>query len=121
MLSIVAAYLTFVAVGTAVMSSLPGPGFKFYGLSFAYNIVQVMLCAYMCIEAFILAQRNGYTLTPCNAFDVRLPPLPPCRLSRRPPSHAPWARVTEARPARHRRSAGAAARALTRKSISPSH
>ena len=85
MLSIVAAYLTFVAVGTTVMSSLPGPGFKFYGLSFAYNIVQVMLCAYMCIEALILAQRNGYTLTPCNAFDVRLPPLPPAGCVAAPP------------------------------------
>ena len=70
MLAIVAAYLTFVGVGTFVMKRLPGDGFRFYGLSFVYNIVQVMLCSYMCIESLVIALRQGYTLTPCNTFDV---------------------------------------------------
>ena len=71
MLAIVAAYLTFVGVGTFVMKRLPGDGFRFYGLSFVYNIVQVMLCSYMCIESLVIALRQGYSLTPCNTFDVR--------------------------------------------------
>ena len=70
MLAIVAAYLTFVGVGTFVMKRLPGDGFRFYGLSFVYNIVQVMLCSYMCIESLVIALRQGYTLTPCNTFGV---------------------------------------------------
>ena len=70
MLAIVAAYLTFVGVGTFVMKRLPGDGFRFYGLSFVYNIVQVMLCSYMCIESLVIALRQGYSITPCNTFDV---------------------------------------------------
>ncbi|CAN0010896.1 unnamed protein product [Heterosigma akashiwo] len=32
-----------------------------------YNVVQVMLCSYMCLEAGIIAWREGYSLIPCNA------------------------------------------------------
>lgn len=34
------------------MRSIPGNGIKCYNVSFVYNVVQVMLCSYMCIEAF---------------------------------------------------------------------
>lgn len=44
-------------------------------LRFLYNPVQMMLCGYMSLEALALAYRNGYSLTPCNAFNVENPPL----------------------------------------------
>ena len=75
MLAIVAAYLTFVGVGTFVMKRLPGDGFRFYGLSFVYNIVQVMLCSYMCIESFLIAYRQGYGFMPCVAYNQTNPPV----------------------------------------------
>jgi len=34
------------------------PAVKLYGLQFFYNISQVALCSYMCIEAFVQAYRN---------------------------------------------------------------
>lgn len=46
-----------------------------YPLKFAYNIVQVMLCSYMCIEAGIRAYDAGYTLLPCNTFNHLNPPI----------------------------------------------
>lgn len=73
-LAVVASYLTFVLVGAAVGRLTPGNGVKLYGLSFTYNIVQVMLCAYMCIEAAMLATRNNYSLV-CNRFDLKNPPV----------------------------------------------
>jgi len=71
---IAAAYLAFVFVGGAVSALLPGKGVKIYGLAFAYNIAQVMLCSYMCIEAVVVAHRNGYSVV-CNAFDAQRPPM----------------------------------------------
>ncbi len=46
-----------------------------YPFKFAYNMVQVMLCSYMCIEAGVRAWSAGYTLIPCNAFDHANPPI----------------------------------------------
>lgn len=66
-------YLLFVWIGSGIMSQLPA--YKLYGLSFVYNIVQVMLCSYMTIQALILAYRNGYTFMPCNAVDLKTPPM----------------------------------------------
>mmetsp|Transcript_13644 Transcript_13644/g.43087 ORF Transcript_13644/g.43087 Transcript_13644/m.43087 type:complete len:262 (+) Transcript_13644:31-816(+) len=72
--AIVAAYLAFVVVGSLVWRAAPGNGIKLYGLSFAYNIVQVQLCSYMCLEAMIVASRNGYNVV-CNKFDPSSPPM----------------------------------------------
>jgi hypothetical protein len=41
-----------------------------YPFKFAYNIIQVMLCSYMCIEAGVRAYFAGYTLIPCNPVDA---------------------------------------------------
>jgi hypothetical protein len=46
-----------------------------YPFKFLYNIVQVMLCSYMCIEAGIRAYSAGYTLLPCNPFNQTNPPI----------------------------------------------
>lgn len=46
-----------------------------YPFKFAYNMIQVMLCSYMCIEAGIRAYSAGYTLLPCNNFDHQNPPI----------------------------------------------
>ncbi len=51
----------------------PVPGL--YPFKFAYNIIQVMLCSYMCIEAGVRAYSAGYTLLPCNPFDQTNPPI----------------------------------------------
>ncbi len=53
------------------LPSVPG----LYPLKFLYNIVQVMLCSYMCIEALVRAYFAGYTILPCNAFNAVNPPL----------------------------------------------
>lgn len=63
------AYLAFVLIGSFVMKrvSFDAKGSSaIYGLSFAYNIVQVMLCSYMTIHASVLAYRSGYSVVPCN-------------------------------------------------------
>jgi hypothetical protein len=46
-----------------------------YPFKFAYNMIQVMLCSYMCIEAGVRAYSAGYTLLPCNNFDHENPPI----------------------------------------------
>lgn len=46
-----------------------------YPLKFLYNIVQVMLCSYMCIEALVQAWRADYHILPCNPFDQKNPPI----------------------------------------------
>ena len=56
------------------MSLLP-PIQGLYPFKFAYNMIQVMLCSYMCIEAGIRAYDAGYTLLPCNAFNHEKPPV----------------------------------------------
>ena len=43
-------------------------------MAFAYNISQVMLCSYMCIEAFMVAYRNDYNLV-CNKVDFANPAM----------------------------------------------
>jgi elongation of very long chain fatty acids protein 4 len=67
-------YLAFVFVGRIVMTALPPVPFL-YPFKFIYNIVQVMLCSYMCIEAGVRAWDSGYTLTPCNEFNHQKPPI----------------------------------------------
>jgi elongation of very long chain fatty acids protein 4 len=46
-----------------------------YPFKFLYNVIQVMLCSYMCIEAGMRAYYAGYTLLPCNTFNHLNPPI----------------------------------------------
>jgi hypothetical protein len=56
------------------MQFLPAvPGL--YPLKFFYNIVQVMLCSWMCIEAGIRAWDAGYSIIPGNVFNQEHPPI----------------------------------------------
>ena len=48
-----------------------------YIFNFFYNIIQVMLCSYMAIEAGVQAYRAGYGLGFCNPFDQVNPPIAP--------------------------------------------
>ena len=73
--TIAAVYVGFVLIGSAVMKSSSLPAMDPYPLKFIYNVSQIMLCAYMTIEAFLLAYRNGYTVLPCNDYDTNNPPL----------------------------------------------
>lgn len=34
---------------------------------------QIILCSYMCVEAFMIANRSGYPTLPCAAFDAKNP------------------------------------------------
>eukprot|EP01041_Mallomonas_annulata_P002021 gene2021-3930_t len=72
--SIAIAYLLFVIFGSAIMSRLNPIG-GLYPLKFLYNISQVMLCSYMCIEAGVRAYSENYTLIPCNKFNHSNPPI----------------------------------------------
>lgn len=53
------------------LPSIPG----LYPFKFAYNMIQVMLCSYMCIEAGVRAYDAGYSLMPCNPFNQTNPPI----------------------------------------------
>jgi elongation of very long chain fatty acids protein 4 len=76
-LAIALAYLAFVVFGSIFMSStkFTVPKKVLYPIKFVYNMVQVMLCSYMCIEASVQAFRSNYTLLPCNTFDRKNPPI----------------------------------------------
>ena len=73
-ITIAICYLLFVLVGRVVMGSLPAVQ-GLYPLKFLYNILQVMLCSYMCIESLVQAWRSGYHVLPCNTFDQTNPPI----------------------------------------------
>jgi elongation of very long chain fatty acids protein 4 len=72
--TIAIAYVFFVFVGSLIMS-MGIPAIDPYPLMFVYNLSQIMLCAYMTIEAGLLAYRNDYTFWPCNDWDFENPPL----------------------------------------------
>ena len=38
------------------------------------SCTQIILCSYMCVEAFMIASRNGYPVLPCAPFDAKNPP-----------------------------------------------
>lgn len=65
-------YLAFVLLGSLMMYFLPSLPFL-YPFKFLYNIIQVMLCSYMCIEAAVRAYEGGYTLIPGNPFNQTNP------------------------------------------------
>mmetsp|Transcript_1481 Transcript_1481/g.3189 ORF Transcript_1481/g.3189 Transcript_1481/m.3189 type:complete len:274 (+) Transcript_1481:110-931(+) len=74
-LGITVGYLVFVAFGRMIMTVLNPMDRLTYPIRFTYNIVQMMLCSYMTIEAAALAYRNNYNLYPCNAFNSQNPPI----------------------------------------------
>ena len=57
-----------------IMPSMPSVR-GLYPFKFAYNMIQVMLCSYMCIEAGVRAYTAGYSLLPCNKFNSTEPPI----------------------------------------------
>ena len=57
-----------------IMPSMPSVR-GLYPFKFAYNMIQVMLCSYMCIEAGVRAYSAGYSLLPCNKFNHADPPI----------------------------------------------
>lgn len=72
--NIALAYLLFVAIGSQVMANRPA--IDPYPIKFFYNVSQIMLCAYMTIEAGLLAYRNGYSLVkPCVGYNATEPAL----------------------------------------------
>eukprot|EP01038_Epipyxis_sp_PR26KG_P009592 gene9592-12919_t len=72
--AIAIAYLLFVFLGQIIMPLLPEVK-GLYPFKFAYNMIQVMLCSYMCIEAGVRAYDAGYSIMPCNAFNHNKPPI----------------------------------------------
>ena len=72
--SIAFGYLAFVAVFSTIMKSAPKIP-NLYGLKFAYNMIQVMLCSYMSIEAGMQAWKAGYSIIPCQVFNHKNPPI----------------------------------------------
>jgi hypothetical protein len=51
------------------------PAMDPYPIKFFYNVSQIMLCAYMTIEAGFLAYRNNYTACPCVGYNQKNPAL----------------------------------------------
>jgi len=67
-LAIVGIYLGFVVIGSAVMQAhKTGYSKSLYGIRFAYNLLQMILCSYMAMEAIFIPYRQGYSLA-CNEF-----------------------------------------------------
>merc|ERR1712232_1332240 len=73
--NIALSYLAFVIIGSTFMKLFNIPAIDPYPIKFIYNVSQIMLCAYMTIEAFFLAYRNNYTALPCNAYNTSNPPV----------------------------------------------
>lgn len=67
-------YLCFVFFGSLIMKNVSSPVGGLYGVKFAYNMVQVMLCSYMCIEALVQAWKAGYPVVGCE-FNQTNPPI----------------------------------------------
>lgn len=72
-ISIAFAYLAFVIIGSSIMKA-GVPAMDPYPIKFFYNVSQIMLCAYMTIEAGMIAYRNGYGIC-CNDYNRDEPPL----------------------------------------------
>jgi elongation of very long chain fatty acids protein 4 len=72
-ITVAIAYVSFVVIGSTVMSGCEAK--DPYPLKFVYNVMQIMLCAYMTIEAGLLAYRNSYSVLPCNTYNTENPPL----------------------------------------------
>ena len=71
-------YLLFVFFGSLIMSQRSIPQVKgLYPFKFLYNMSQVMLCSYMCIEAGVQGYKNNYSLIGCNNFDFKDPKIGP--------------------------------------------
>src|SRR3569832_813171 len=51
------------------------PAMDPYPIKFMYNVSQIMLSAYMTLEALFLAYRNNYTVLPCVGYDKENPAL----------------------------------------------
>lgn len=78
-LVIVGIYLGFVVFGSAVMyQQKSGYSESLYGIRFVYNLVQMVLCSYMAIEAIFIPYRQNYNLV-CNIF-VRSEDAPMAKL-----------------------------------------
>ncbi|EKX33396.1 hypothetical protein GUITHDRAFT_98336 [Guillardia theta CCMP2712] len=75
--AISAIYFALVIVGRIVMIPFRSLDKLTYPIRFVYNILQVMLCSYMTLEAGILAYRHNYNLVPCNPFKTENPPIAP--------------------------------------------
>lgn len=73
-LSVAVAYFLFVVIGSKVMEKQAKP-IDPYPIKFFYNVSQIMLCAYMTIEASLLAYRNGYSVCPCVGYNKTEPAL----------------------------------------------
>lgn len=73
--SIALAYVLFVVVGSAIFQSRSVPALDPYPIKFIYNVSQIVMCAYMTVEALMLAYRNGYTWVPCVAYNQVNPPV----------------------------------------------
>jgi|UniRef100_A0A7S2E8Q4 hypothetical protein len=65
--SIAIAYLAFVFIGSFVMSSSSMKPIDPYPIKFFYNVSQIFLCAYMTIEAFMVAYRGNFGILPGGA------------------------------------------------------
>jgi elongation of very long chain fatty acids protein 4 len=71
-------YLVFVFIASYIQKNVRDnkPVGGLYGFKFAYNIVQVMLCSWMCIEAGVQAYKHEYKiLIPCEKFNQTEPAM----------------------------------------------
>ena len=73
--SIAAAYFLFVVIGSKIMKNDSIAPIDPYPIKFLYNVSQIMLCAYMTIEALLLAYRNNYSVMPCQEYNQTNPPV----------------------------------------------
>jgi len=72
-ITIAIVYILFVVVGSTVMK-MGVPAMDPYPIKFVYNVSQIFLCAYMTIEAFMVAYRNNYSIV-CNDYIQDSPPM----------------------------------------------
>jgi len=72
-ITIAVIYLLFVSLGSTAMK-MGLPTMDPYPIKFIYNVSQIFLCAYMTIEAFMVAYRSNYGVA-CNEYSRDAPPI----------------------------------------------
>lgn len=72
-IAVVCAYVSFVFIASLWQLSPLGMKLDLYPVRFIYNLFQVILCSYMCVESLMLALRNNYTGIVCQPFNVEQP------------------------------------------------
>jgi elongation of very long chain fatty acids protein 4 len=70
--TIAVGYVALTIIGATLMKVSNIPPINPYPIKFFYNVSQIFLCAYISVEALMIAYRNSYTFC-CNSYNQKEP------------------------------------------------